>query len=188
MNSTLAIKLSSEEKEFLRQVAVWSILRRLSGEMLLAASEVPVPPTVLLQQERGAFVTLSLHGQLRGCIGNIVGQHPLYITIAQMAQAAAFEDPRFSPLRPEELDDIEVSLSVIEPLQECSDPHSIIVGKHGLLIRHGRTSGVLLPQVPVEFGWDRHTFLQQVCLKAGLPRQAWQEEGVELYCFEAEVF
>lgn len=188
MSKEFSIVLSVQEKEYLHQLVLWSILRRLNGEVELPDSAIPVPPTAMLKEELGAFVTLNRKGVLRGCIGNVVGTQPLYITIANMALAAAFEDPRFPPLEPEESEDLEISISIMGPVTDCPDPQLVEIGKHGLIIRKGSCSGLLLPQVPVELNWDRETFLQQTCAKAGLPPTAWQEADTDVYWFEAVVF
>ena len=105
-----------------------------------------------------------------------------------MAIAAAFQDPRFEPLQPGELDDLEIEISVLTPLQEIKDAEEIIPGKHGIMIIKGPCSGLLLPQVATDHNWDRYTFLSQTCLKAGLPPDAWQENDAKIYIFSADVF
>ncbi len=139
-----------------------------------------------LYKEKGAFVTLKKHGMLRGCIGHIIGDMPLCEVVAEMAIQAAVGDPRFPPLSLEELPEVEIEISVLSPLKKVEDINDIKIGKHGLLLRKGFHSGLLLPQVPVEYGWDRMTFLRQLAVKAGLPPDEWQ--GGELYSFTAEVF
>lgn len=147
------------------------------------------PPDIeSLDQKRGAFVTLTLGGQLRGCIGQIRGRQPLPQTIADMANAAAFEDPRFKPLTEAESSSIEIEISVLTPLQRVHDPNEIEVGRDGLMIKLDFHSGLLLPQVAVEQAWDRKTFLEQTCLKAGLPKNSWKEKFAEIYRFSAQVF
>jgi len=140
-----------------------------------------------LQTPQGAFVTITIGGQLRGCIGTFREDTPLYRTVAQMAVAAAREDPRFPPLTAAELPKIHVEISALTPMQPVADVGEIEVGRHGLYITRGLHSGVLLPQVATEYGWDRTTFLEQTCRKAGLPKNAWQE-GAKILSFEAEVF
>ena len=135
---------------------------------------------------RGAFTTLHLNGKLRGCIGYVVPTHSLYRTVAETARAAAFDDPRFSPVTADEAADLEIEISVLSPLRPIR-PEEIVVGRHGLVIRKGFRRGLLLPQVPVEWGWDRETFLAQTCKKAGLALDAW-EQGAEIQAFTAEVF
>ncbi len=140
-----------------------------------------------LQEKRGAFVTLKKKGRLRGCIGFIEPVLPLYQTVIQATIYAACKDQRFPPLTAEELKDIEIEISVLTPLKKISNPYLVQVGKHGLFISKKNRSGLLLPQVPVENKWSKETFLQQTCLKAGLPRDAWKH-GADLYIFEAIVF
>jgi AmmeMemoRadiSam system protein A len=176
--------LTAEEKKYLKDLVHLRIAAQLSGRPFV----LPEPPTDTLRERYGAFVTLTLRGRLRGCIGHIVGDMPLYETIAAMAEAAAFEDPRFPPLRREEFDDVAVEISVLSPLTPCPDPQLVEVGRHGLLVRRGVQSGLLLPQVPVEWGWDRKTFLEQTCRKAGMEPGCWKSPGAQLYWFEAEVF
>ncbi len=143
-----------------------------------------------LQEKRGVFVTLKRKksGQLRGCIGRMVGDQPLCDVVSEYAIHSALDDPRFPKVSPQELDDLEIEISVLTPFVKVNDINEIEVGKHGLMIQKGFQSGVLLPQVPVEWGWDRETFLQQVCSKAGLPSDAYKDKGANLYKFSAIVF
>ena len=136
----------------------------------------------------GAFVTLKIRQNLRGCIGAIVGNAPLYANVWNMAHAAAFRDPRFPALRPEEWPLCTVDISVLATPVLCPDANAIEVGKHGLILQHKGHSGVFLPQVPVEQGWDRLTYLEHLCGKAGLPAGAWREPGARLFWYEALVF
>ena len=136
----------------------------------------------------GAFVTLHKRGSLRGCIGNFAGEGPLVFTIQQMAIAAATQDPRFSPVSPEEMGDIDIEISVLSPLEEIEDPANVEVGKHGVYIISPRGRGVLLPQVATEQGWDRETFLDHTCLKAGLQPGCWRDPDVTILVFTAEIF
>ncbi len=140
-----------------------------------------------LQTPQGAFVTITIGGGLRGCIGTFREDTPLYRTVAQMAVAAAREDPRFSPLTATELPQIHLEISALTPMKPVADVREIEVGRHGLYITKGFNSGVLLPQVAAENRWDRTMFLEQTCRKAGLPKNAWQE-GAKILSFEAEVF
>jgi len=136
----------------------------------------------------GAFVTLTIAGGLRGCIGHIIGDRPLWETIASMAVSAAFEDPRFPPLTSHEFDEVEVEISILGPVTPCPDPELVEVGRHGLIMVQGHRQGLLLPQVPVEWRWDKYTFLAQTCRKAGLEPDAWRSSRTHIYWFEAEVF
>jgi uncharacterized protein len=174
--------LTQAEKESLHELVRLSITQHFDPGISL-----PNAFSDNLEQPFGAFVTLKRHGQLRGCIGHVVGDRPLWETISHMSRAAAFNDPRFPPLTREELSEIEVEISILSPLTPCP-PENVIPGRHGLLVRKGPYSGLLLPQVATEYGWDRETFLAQTCRKAGLPSQAWRERTTELYCFDAVVF
>ena len=152
------------------------------------------PPSAGLSEPRGVFTTLylkgdlhnDLHRELRGCVGYALPIAPLYRAVAETARAAAFEDSRFLPVTHEEAVRLEVSLSVLSRLSPIH-PAAVEVGRHGLLISDGARRGLLLPQVPVENGWDRETFLEQTCRKAGLPLDAWRK-GATLEAFTAEVF
>lgn len=140
-----------------------------------------------LLTSKGVFVTLKREGVLRGCIGYVESVKPLYRAVVELAEAAALRDPRFYPVQPEELPKIKIEITVLSPLERVDDPSQIEVGRHGLLIRAGPYQGLLLPQVPVEEGWDRKAFLEQACRKAGLPPDAWQH-GAEIYRFTGEIF
>ncbi len=144
------------------------------------------PPSPHLAEPRGVFTTIYLQGELRGCVGYPAAIAPLYRAVAETAQAAAFEDTRFPPLRAEEVPALEISLSILSPLQPIR-PEEIEIGRHGLVVSRSTQRGLLLPQVPLEHGWDRTTFLEQACRKAGLPTDAWQH-GAQLDGFTAEVF
>jgi AmmeMemoRadiSam system protein A len=144
------------------------------------------PPTEHLAEMRGAFTTLHLNGKLRGCIGYVAPTNSLFHTVAETARSAAFDDPRFTPVTAEEVADLEIEISVLSPLRPIR-PEEIVVGRHGLVIRKGLRRGLLLPQVPVEWRWNRETFLAQTCKKAGLAMDAW-EQGAEIQAFTAEVF
>ena len=133
-----------------------------------------------------AFVTLTKNGRLRGCIGYTEAVAPLFKVVQECAVAAATEDPRFPPVSPKELPSLRVEISVLTPLFPIR-PEEVEVGRHGLMVSQGRMRGLLLPQVPVEWGWDRETFLDQTCVKAGLPPSAWRQ-GATLDAFTAEVF
>ena len=176
--------LNEYEKDTLHKIAYESIKSKLEGRPFSLEYEI----TPNLAQKRGAFVTLHKFGELRGCIGNIVGIKPLHETVKEMARAAAFEDPRFTPLRPEELKDIDIEISVLTPLKKVKNIDEIQVGKHGIYIKKGFYSGLLLPQVAVEYNWDRYTFLDNTCMKAGLPPGCWKDPETEIYIFSADVF
>lgn len=141
-----------------------------------------------LQQRRGAFVTLHREGHLRGCIGHIIPDDPLFHTIRQMAIAAATEDPRFQPVAFEELSLIDIEISVLTPFKRIKSVEEIQVGLHGLMMTQGRYRGLLLPQVAAEEGWSREEFLFHTCLKAGLHPEAWKETSTQIEIFSAQVF
>ncbi len=143
----------------------------------------------LLTEPMGAFVTLHEGGELRGCIGNMVGRGPLYQTVADMAIEAATDDPRFRPLSPKELDMIDVEISVLSPLRRVSSPDEIKIPGHGVIVKKGFASGVYLPQVATETGWNKSEFLTSLCAhKAGISPDAWKDPATEMYVFTAEVF
>jgi AmmeMemoRadiSam system protein A len=180
----ISLGLTEEEKKTLRQIAHSAIEGRLRRQK---PSQVEVL-TETLKEKRGAFVSLHMHGQLRGCIGSIQPTKPLHQIVEEMAAAAAFNDPRFESLTAEELQDVELEISALTPLQRIKDTKEIEVGKHGLYIKKGFHSGLLLPQVATEYNWDRITFLEETCRKAGLPRHAWKEKDTEIYLFSADIF
>jgi AmmeMemoRadiSam system protein A len=172
---------TQEERELLLQLAHRSIEAALSGRKLDLT-----PPSPHLGEMRGAFTTLHLDGRLRGCIGYVMPVHPLFQTVAETALAAAFDDPRFQPVTPEEAPHLKVEISVLSPLRPIR-PEEVVTGVHGLIVSRGSRRGLLLPQVPLEWNWDRETFLSQTCLKAGLPPDAWMQD-IDLQAFTAEVF
>jgi AmmeMemoRadiSam system protein A len=177
--------LTAEERAELLRVA------RTSLEMHLARRGPyrPQPTTPTLAEHRGAFVTLhrARDGDLRGCVGMMRSEESLVETVARMAVSAGVDDGRFAPVTAEELPELRIEISALGPLEPIR-PEDVEIGRHGLLIHHRGRRGVLLPQVPVEHEWDRETFLEHTCLKAGLAPGAWQKEGAELLGFTAEVF
>ena len=176
--------LSAEEKEKLREVAFHAIRCRCMGE---AMPDI-VAETPKLKEPGGAFVSIHKGKELRGCIGMIEARAPLWETIKRMAVEAAFGDPRFCAIAGDELDKIDIEISVLTPMRRIGDLSEIEIGKHGLFIRRGIRSGLLLPQVATEHHWNREQFLKWTCHKAGLPEKAWKDEDVELYVFSADVF
>ncbi|HOL71363.1 MAG TPA: AmmeMemoRadiSam system protein B [Bryobacteraceae bacterium] len=141
-----------------------------------------------LMQERGAFVTLKQKGVMRGCVGYPAPMKPLSYTVRDVAALAAVHDRRFPPVTPVELGRLQYEISVLSPFRRVLNVEEIRVGRDGLVIRRGDAEGLLLPQVPVEQGWDRNTFLEQACLKAGLPPRAWRDEETDIFSFTAFVF
>ena len=176
--------LSAAEKKTLLGLARSAIERYLED-----GSKVPLPETTPALRERcGAFVTLHEGGELRGCIGNMVGRGPLVETVREMAIAAATQDPRFPKVSQGEMRGIDIEISVLSPMTRIKDVSEIEVGKHGILMRRGINQGVLLPQVATEWGWGREEFLQNTCLKAGLPADAWKDKETSIELFSAQVF
>lgn len=184
--SDFRFELTDEEKKYLKELVVQSISFGLNPSE--GPFGPPEPPTDKLREELGAFVTLKLGGSLRGCIGNVQGTGELFRTVWNMAQSAAFKDPRFPPLHENEFDAIEYEISILSPIDVCPDPEQVEVGRHGLIMSRNGRSGLLLPQVPVEWDWDRETFLSQTCLKAGLDEDAWRDPETTILWFEAVVF
>jgi AmmeMemoRadiSam system protein A len=175
--------LTAENKAALLKLARSAVTEYVSRR---AAVDFETKEACFLEP-RGVFVTLKKHGDLRGCIGFIEPIAPLGRAVVQCAIYAATEDPRFPPVREAELKDLEIELSVLTPAKEITNPALVRVGTHGLIMQRGDRRGVLLPQVPVENGWDRETFLNEACLKAGLPPDAWKK-GARIFTFEAIVF
>jgi uncharacterized protein len=177
------MELTENEKRILLETARSSIREGLSlgGRVTREASGALATPC-------GAFVTLKKEGDLRGCIGRMDESTALLRVVETMAKAAAFEDPRFQPLRVSEFDLIRIEISVLTPMRRIKDSSEVEVGKHGVHMRNGFRSGVFLPQVPLEWGWDRATYLNQLCRKAGLPESSLADPVTELSVFEAIVF
>jgi len=178
------LSLSRQEKDALLDIARKSVESAVRDHKLcecLSSREA-------LQEDRGAFVTLTKAGELRGCIGYVAPTEPLYLTVRDAAMMAALRDTRFPPVTAKELPAIQYEISVLSPMQHVLDVREIRVGQHGLLIRKGGREGLLLPQVALDEGWDRVTFLEELCVKAGLPRQAWLDAGADLFRFTALVF
>jgi hypothetical protein len=196
-----AVAITREETEPAKKRAEFSLTGREKDELLkIARSSVEtavrerkmylVGSTGLprLEEARGAFVTLKEHGELRGCIGYITPVKPLAETVRDVAAYAALEDHRFQPVSTAELPLLEYEVSVLSPLRRVLDIKQIKVGKHGLIMKKGDIEGLLLPQVPVEERWDRDTFLEETCIKAGLPPQAWKDDDTDIFMFTALVF
>ncbi|MEK7850379.1 MAG: AmmeMemoRadiSam system protein A [Deltaproteobacteria bacterium] len=178
------VELTREEQKELLRIARAAIAAHFIG------SPPPEPEisSKLLNESRGAFVTLHDKSKcLRGCIGTFMANKPLYKTILEMAIQAAFHDPRFLPLEEEELKEIQIEISVLSPLKEIKDVDEIEVGRHGIYIIKGMHCGTLLPQVAAEYCWDRNTFLEHTCMKAGLPPDGWKKDATILI-YSAQVF
>jgi MEMO1 family protein len=179
------IAFSPDEQQQLLRLA------RKSVETAVHEGKLFEPPAVTnaaLASARGAFVTLTKKSQLRGCIGYTVPVKPLYLTVRDVAAFAALRDSRFPPVAERELGDLEYEISVLTPFRRMQDVNELRIGEHGLLVRRGDQIGVLLPQVATEQRWDKKTFLEQACLKAGLPENAWRDEDTDVFLFSATVF
>ncbi|MDE2008594.1 MAG: AmmeMemoRadiSam system protein A [Candidatus Omnitrophica bacterium] len=180
-----AAALSPAEKSELLKIA------RESVESYVRTGKAPQITTKdpRLNETQGAFVTLTEHGALRGCIGNIIGREPLSATVRDMAVAAASHDPRFSPVAAAELKDISIEISVLSAPRRVKDASQIQLGRHGVIVNRGGHQGVFLPQVARETGWNKEEFLSELCAqKAGLPPDAWKDPKTALYVFTADVF
>jgi uncharacterized protein len=174
-------EFSQDERVLLLQLAHDSILSTLENR------EIPLePPTNHLEEPRGVFTSLYLNGALRGCVGYVLPIGSVYRAVVETARAAAFEDARFPPVKIDEAPHLQVELSVLSLPQPIA-PESIEIGRHGLLVSMAGHRGLLLPQVPLEHNWDRETFLNQTCRKAGLPMDAWRN-GATVEAFTAEIF
>lgn len=178
--------LSHQQRTQLLRIA------RESIEAVLEGRRVEIHPEQFdetLRRPAGTFVTLrTKDGELRGCIGSIHPVAPLCQAVSTSAINAAFRDPRFFPLRKEELPQIELEISVMGPIERVTALEEIMVGRDGLIVSRGRNAGLLLPQVATEYGWDRDHFLSQTCMKAGLPGDSWRSHDCRIERFAAEVF
>jgi len=173
--------LTAQEKELLVEIA--------RGSVAAAVRREAVPPlptlTPALMRNQAAFVTLRAGGELRGCVGAVIAGRPLAEQVRESAVAAS-RDGRFPPLSAADLPRLDYDISLLSPLTPLDDPESLVIGRDGLMLVQGDFHGVLLPSVPVDQGWDRETFLEQVGVKAGLSRRAWREPGTQLFSFTAE--
>jgi len=179
------VELNEKQQQYLLNLARTTIENHLEGKPLpQIATDDP-----MVREERAVFVTLTKQGELRGCIGQIMARYPLGEAIQEAAVSAAVRDFRFAPVTREELDKLHIEISVLSPMQRVDTYTDIVVGKHGVVVKCGDRSGVFLPQVAPEQGWDRDQMLQALCShKAGLPPDAYKEPGTELYVFTAQVF
>jgi uncharacterized protein len=167
--------------------ALLSLARDAIAAHLGAAALHKVAVTALDDRRAGAFVTLHVAGELRGCIGHVEANEPLHAVVARCAVAAAATDPRFPPVSGAELSGLDIEISILGPLEPVPHISEVEIGRHGLVVEQGWHRGLLLPQVATEWGWDAPSFAAHTCIKAGLPRDAWQQ-GAALFKFEAEVF
>lgn len=179
-------ELNSADKEYLLNLARRSIEHYPDNQTLL---EVERPKSKILNAKRAVFVTLNKNSNLRGCIGQMKAQMPLYEAVLKMAISAAFNDYRFSPVTKKEMNNINIEISVLTPMQKIDNIDEIKMGRDGVWIQKGKRSGVYLPQVATETGWDKKTFLENLCShKAHLPKNAYKNENVDIYIFQVEKF
>lgn len=179
-----SMSLNEEQKKILLEIARKTIGNAATGKNP-PDFEIDDP---VLNTKCGAFVTIHNKKNLRGCIGNIVAQIPLWKTIRKMAVEASMHDPRFSPVSPKELGDINIEISVLSPFKKITDINEIEVGKHGIFIKLGFYQGLLLPQVATDYGWNTKQFLEYTCQKAGLGKEAYKEKSCEIFIFSATIF
>lgn len=177
--------LTKDQQARLLKLARNTIADKLGIETSIEVLDFPEP---VFGEKCGAFVTLHVHGNLRGCIGYIVGVKNIPDTIREMSIASAFRDPRFPPLKKNEFGDIDIEISVLSPIEQVRDVSEIVVGRDGIILSRGMNSGLLLPQVATEYGWDLETFLEHTCYKAGLHGTMWKKEGTKIEKFSAQVF
>ena len=184
MDTPVLPALDDEQRGWLIAVARRSLLEMLEGREYHPEDPPADSPMARLD---GVFVTLKASGRLRGCIGQTIGNEPIPCSVARLARSAAREDPRFDPLRADELDGLDIEVTLLSPPEPIDGPSDIEIGRHGLVIERGFRRGLLLPQVATENGWNAETFLDRTCWKAGLPPDAWRE-GAKIYRFEGVVF
>lgn len=178
--------LTHEQRRELLRIARSSIAASLqqSGH---TAGDPDIHPSKELLKPRGAFVTIRINRELRGCIGYMESLLPLAEVVAEVAVKAALDDPRFPPMQTSELEHATLEISVLSPMRRISNKDEIRVGEHGLMLEHGFGKGVLLPQVATEYGWNAEEFLEAVCRKSGLHKWAWKDPGARISVFSAEV-
>ena len=184
--------INDEERNFLLNIVECALRAAVMEKRRFGEGDLAVIPEGILQERMGAFVTYSLnrngrgggHKELRGCIGIMQAEYPLWVTVASMAYSAALEDTRFLPISEEELVQIDFDITVLGPFSVCCDKEKIVLGKHGVMLEaHGRTA-VFLPQVAIEQGWNLHETFEHLCQKVGLPIDTWQEKETVFYWYE----
>ncbi|WP_298269164.1 AmmeMemoRadiSam system protein A [Geobacter sp.] len=176
-------ELSDSDKQQLLLIAREAVVNYVANGIV---SETQAP-AANLNERGGCFVCIKKDGNLRGCIGNFISDKPLFQLVQEMAVSAATRDPRFYPMKTEDLADFSLEISILSPLVKINSCDEIKIGTHGIYLEKNFCRGVLLPQVATEQGWDRNTFLSQTCIKAGLRANDW-EEGADIYVFSAQVF
>lgn len=173
-----------------QQIKLLQLARKTISDKLGIDEDINLPDLTdeIFMEKAGAFVTIHINKALRGCIGYIQGVKPIPETVKEVSASSAFQDPRFKPLSEKEYPYIDIEISVMSPIEDVVNIDDIVVGRDGLIISQGYKRGLLLPQVPVEQGWDRDTFLTHTCYKAGLSGDSWKKEGVKIEKFSAQVF
>ncbi|MDL2230124.1 AmmeMemoRadiSam system protein A [Treponema sp. OttesenSCG-928-L16] len=184
----MGFTINEKERRYLLHTAREAIAARLEQREARFEPEPEPGKDSAVFQPCGAFVTLHKGKNLRGCIGRMSAAEGLKDTVRRMALEAAFGDPRFPPLGRNELEQCSIEISALSPMELCGDPQSVQVGVHGLYLMHRGHAGVLLPQVPLEQGWNLQEYLDYICIKAGLPPRSYEAEGASLYTFTAVVF
>ncbi|MEA3476131.1 MAG: AmmeMemoRadiSam system protein A, partial [Candidatus Cloacimonadota bacterium] len=183
---TQKAKLSPSDKEYLLNLARRSIEYYLDNKEIIKPEK---PESKILNEDRAVFVTLTRNHNLRGCIGQLMAQMPLYQAVAEMAVSAAFQDYRFNPVKRNELKDISIEISVLTPMKRVKSIDEIKMGRDGVYVKKGMRTGVFLPQVAEETGWDKKTFLENLCShKAFLPKDAYLDKDIEIYIFQVGKF
>lgn len=188
------IIINDMEKTFLFNLVESVLHAAVMEERFITEKEVPTIPVGILQEKMGAFVTYSVyseanpnHKSLRGCIGMMDTQHPLWVTVANMAYSAAREDTRFMPIAKEELERIDFDITVLGPFSVCPNKENLILGKHGIMLEAHGKHAVFLPQVPIEQNWNLQETFEHLCEKAGLAKNTWQEQDTVFYWYEGLV-
>jgi AmmeMemoRadiSam system protein A len=185
-----SLSLTDDERRYLLALARTAIAEAITTApgAKEGQQQVAEPFPELSKITAGVFVSLHISDALRGCIGYLEGMQPLPPAVQDTARAAALRDPRFEPVREDELKEIDIEISVLSPLEQIFEPKEISIGSDGLMVRSGKQQGVLLPQVAIRAGFDARAFLEHTCLKAGLPKDAWKLPHTEIFRFKAEVF
>jgi len=185
------ILINDIEKDFLLSLVVRALHVAVTEKRQLNEGDFPVIPEGILQEKMGAFVTYFIgknskekHKELRGCIGMMSAEYPLWVTVANMAYSAALEDTRFMPISEEELAHIDFDITVLGPFSVCPNKEDIVLGKHGVMLEAYGQRAVFLPHVPIEQGWNLQETFEHLCRKAGLPTHTWQEKDVVFYWYE----
>jgi AmmeMemoRadiSam system protein A len=176
--------LTNQEKEQCLKIAREAIAFKLN----IIKEITPYPPLPIFNESYGLFVTLHKNDRLRGCIGYILPYKKLYNALIDLAQSAAFKDPRFSPVSKDEFNQLNIEISILSQLYEVKNTNEITIGRDGLYIQHPHSSGLLLPQVATQYNWDKDTFLIETCHKAGLHESYLKDPQIKIFRFEAEIF